>query len=507
MEPKESKDNKSLRMRERKNQYLKDAAAGEIHKTVRRVRERELGLGAELAEAARAAFPDQWKAQVDFVIDRMDMLAGIGRHRRMSFRSVKSYRERLKSVDGHMKRLNMRPGDLVSLTARQVERLFIELIAEGLSAKHLANLNTAVRRLCVWLNKPDLCPPLKYFTDDVSRITTSNYASRPKDWGLDTELAEELIKEVGEICVYTACHLRLAGAFGLRVEEALSAKPEEMIRYGSLHILAGTKGGRSRVVPIETDRQRMVLAEALELADSNPHGLIGPSRRRSMKQAKWHLYNVLKEVGLTKADKGLVAHGLRHGYAQECYKALTGTDTPVRGGLVLEKSQDKRVRKELAFRLGHSRTDIVSAYIGTHKGVSRFKSANIKRLIKVLDKDDVLMELAKRADARGVYVCAGHADGQQVEKRDTVTIGVDADQSKVWAVAREISWRVTDLLGCSLTAVAPLEAIGGNVARLELHGLVPVDPSRAAPTVQNSIDAIKALRKPNDPSGPVAGFQ
>lgn len=471
----EPKNLKNSRMRERKNQYLKDAAAGGLHKTVQRVKDRELGQGVELAEAARVSFPGQWKAQIDYLIYRSHMYAGIGRNRRMSLKSVKTYRERLKSLYGHMNRLNMQPGDLLSLTGRQVERVFLHLIEEGRSARYLSNLNTAVRRLCVWLNKPDACPPLKYFTDEKWRITSSTYATRPKDWDLDTDQLEEVIKKVSEVCVFTACHLKMSGAFGMRVEEALCAKPDEMIRYGSLHIVAGTKGGLSRIVPIETDRQREVLAEALELAGSNPYGLIGPARRVTLVQAKNRFYYVMERAGLTKDDKGIVAHGLRHSYARDVYRSIAGTDTPIRGGAVLSKEQDKVVRKELAFRLGHRRPSIVSAYVGTHRGLSIFKSANIKRLIQVLDKDPVLMELSKRVGAKGVYVCAGHAEGQEVGKMDTVTIGLDVDPSKVWSVQRLMAERVTELMGCRLTNISPMEAIGNDVPRLELLGLVGND--------------------------------
>lgn len=471
----ETSGNKDERRRERMNEFKRDVVAGSVHASIRRIESKEMGKGVLAAQEAKRMYPGQLRAQIDYFIDHMDMAAGIGRKRRLSTQSVSDYRARSNTVVTHMWDLNMHPTDLLSITPRQMARVFEEMIERGLSASYLANLNTTWRRIGIWLNKPELCPPLKYLTDEKEKITRSMHDRMPKDWDEDPHLADELLQQVEEKCKYTAAQLKLAGAFGLRVEEALCAQPEKMIRSDSLYIIKGTKGGRPRMVPIETDKQRAVLAEALELASMNRRGLVAGKTHLTLRQAKNRFYTVMREVGVTRKETGLVAHGLRHGYARDSYKLLAGVESPVRGGPVIDKKKDSAVRQELAFRLGHSRKSIVAAYVPTHRGLTMYRAKNIKRLIEVLDKDRVLTELVKKAGAKAVYVCGPLAEGNRMEKNATVVIGIDAEQPLEMAVQSAVADRVTTLLGCNLTVVTMHASIKSDVPRLELLGLVEND--------------------------------
>ncbi|MCD6047744.1 MAG: hypothetical protein K0S08_1391 [Gammaproteobacteria bacterium] len=72
----------------------------------------------------------------------------------------------------------------------------------------------------------------------------------------------------------------------------------------------------------------------------------------------------LQKIGLKDA------HGLRHAYAQKCYKELTGWEAPINGGPTykeLTKEQkiiDYQIRLVLSERLGHSRAAILKNYCG-----------------------------------------------------------------------------------------------------------------------------------------------
>ena len=63
-------------------------------------------------------------------------------------------------------------------------------------------------------------------------------------------------------------------------------------------------------------------------------------------------------------------HGLRHAYAQQRYKELTGWEAPINNGpkqkeLSAEQKQiDYRARLILTEELGHSRTQITVNYLG-----------------------------------------------------------------------------------------------------------------------------------------------
>jgi hypothetical protein len=72
----------------------------------------------------------------------------------------------------------------------------------------------------------------------------------------------------------------------------------------------------------------------------------------------------LQKIGLKNA------HGLRHAYAQKCYKGITGWEAPINGGPTykeLTKEQkiiDYQIKLVLSERLGHSRAAILKNYCG-----------------------------------------------------------------------------------------------------------------------------------------------
>lgn len=72
----------------------------------------------------------------------------------------------------------------------------------------------------------------------------------------------------------------------------------------------------------------------------------------------------LKRAGISKA------HGLRHGYAQERYRELTGWAAPHAGGPKSselspeQKAQDQAARMVISGELGHGREEITAVYLG-----------------------------------------------------------------------------------------------------------------------------------------------
>ena len=155
--------------------------------------------------------------------------------------------------------------------------------------------------------------------------------------------------------------LELQRAFGLRREEALKFRPNYADRGDRLVLKASwTKGGKSRVIPIRTDEQRKVLRRVWQLVGNN--SLI-PTERSYIQHLRVYVRQIMN-AGLSKM------HGLRHAYAQERYRELTGWSCPLAGG---PKSQslspndrriDKAARLTISHELGHVREQIVSIYIG-----------------------------------------------------------------------------------------------------------------------------------------------
>ena len=73
--------------------------------------------------------------------------------------------------------------------------------------------------------------------------------------------------------------LELQRAFGLRMKEAALLKPHVADKENYLAVNWGTKGGRDRVVPIQNDYQRDVLARAKAMLE-NPNSSMIPKEIR-----------------------------------------------------------------------------------------------------------------------------------------------------------------------------------------------------------------------------------
>ncbi|MEO8964713.1 MAG: phage integrase N-terminal domain-containing protein, partial [Gammaproteobacteria bacterium] len=125
---------------------------------------------------------------------------------------------------------------------------------------------------------------------------------------------------------YVRASLELQRVFGLRREESLKIKPHVADKGDKLELLSSwCKGGRGRVIPIRTEDQRYWLEQAKNLAVKFNHSLI-PENKNYIRQR----YVYEKQV----ARAGLKnMHGLRHAYAQQRYKELTGWEAPINGGL------------------------------------------------------------------------------------------------------------------------------------------------------------------------------
>ena len=118
---------------------------------------------------------------------------------------------------------------------------------------------------------------------------------------------------------------QLQRAFGLRMREAALLKFHAADKGAYLAVNWGTKGGRDRVIPIETDYQ---------------HGI---SRK-----------------------KGITSHSLGHERLNEIYHHITGQLSPVKNQnhQKVNASLDQLARQEIAEVAGHCCPSIASAYVG-----------------------------------------------------------------------------------------------------------------------------------------------
>ena len=155
--------------------------------------------------------------------------------------------------------------------------------------------------------------------------------------------------------------LELQAAFGLRREEAIKFTPAYADRGDRVRIKASwAKGGRAREIPIWNEGQRAVLDAARRLAGGR--SLIPGGRSYAAHRKVYERQT--DAAGLSRM------HGLRHGFAQARYEALTGWKAPAAGGPrrrslgPARRRIDTAARMKIARELGHGRREIASVYLG-----------------------------------------------------------------------------------------------------------------------------------------------
>lgn len=242
------------------------------------------------------------------------------------------------------------------------EKHLLALVAswreKKLSAATLQSRLSILRVFTSWIGKDGLVRGHEhYFPDQQARRTYK--AKVDKSW---TSVGIEIEVKIAEISAYdhhVGMQLKLIHAFGLRRKEAVMIKPNRADKGVYLAVGDGTKGGRDRVVQIDTDYKRAVLDEA-KLMAGTPDGRISDSSL-SLPAALDRYSNVVRKFGLTKNELGVTGHGLRAQYACDRYEALTVKPPPVRGG---DGNDDELARLNVAEDLGHSRSRVTSAYYG-----------------------------------------------------------------------------------------------------------------------------------------------
>ena len=230
---------------------------------------------------------------------------------------------------------------------------------------------SVLRYLAEVINRPDLKQHIDEYAErkiKEHRKALAHYG-KPREkraWSIQDERVATALLRIIEKDSLVALQLTLQHAFGLRVRESFRLRPAESYHAGSrLELTRGTKGGRPRTVPVETEEQRKLLEHALEVAE-----LIGGSMMpREYSETSWrhHYYCVLRDCGFTRQDLGITSHGLRHDYAQRMYKKVSGMEAPVNSGTRYTDGEtgqaDLVARLEVAEALGHGRYDITRHYL------------------------------------------------------------------------------------------------------------------------------------------------
>jgi hypothetical protein len=239
-----------------------------------------------------------------------------------------------------------------SLKGKHVVALVARWKAEGISPGTMKNRMAQLR----WVAEKNGTPKIMAASNDAYGIANRVYVTNvSKARTLDSERLARMSD------LYSPMSLKLQSAFGLRRKESIMMRAAWADRGDRLVLQANwTKGGRAREIPIRTAEQRQVLDEAKQLAGK---GSLIPNGMRYVDQLR-RFEAQCRKVGIDHV------HGLRHRYAQERYRELTGWECPANGGPTSrqltpeQKRIDREARTTITQELGHERLQVLATYLG-----------------------------------------------------------------------------------------------------------------------------------------------
>lgn len=166
-----------------------------------------------------------------------------------------------------------------------------------------------------------------------------------------------------------AAILMLAREFGMRSEEAskadLNRLSKEASTLGKINVQDGTKGGRSapRWVPV-TDTGRAALQAAIDARPEGSRNLLAPGES----YADWRAGELRAGRDMLHSHGARGFHDARAAFACERYAVLTGHQAPaVTGTRGADRPTDRMAREVIAHELGHGRSDVTRAYVGSSR--------------------------------------------------------------------------------------------------------------------------------------------
>lgn len=277
-------------------------------------------------------------------------------NREGSYASQSDRRKILKHIASEISAGGYKIRHIKGLKQKHVRYLNDHWKESGLSVGTIKNRNATLRWLCHKMNKRDLMP------SNASLKTGSrvHVAQTNKAISLTAE-------QLGKITSYRVIvQLKLQEHLGLRREEAIKIQPHVADKGSHIELQASwCKGGRPRIVPVDSPEARYWLNEAKKVAHRRGESMAGFAT--SYKAAK-ELYNKqVQRAGIKNP------HGLRHAYAQKQFKEQLGIEAPINGGpqkskfSESDKEEIHKARMKISEALGHSRLNITSTYLGSNR--------------------------------------------------------------------------------------------------------------------------------------------
>ena len=267
--------------------------------------------------------------------------------------------------------LGYRLDEPANLKPKHLEALVKHWEKDEQSPATIQNKISVFRVFSGWIGKAGMIKEAESYVETPGAATRTYVATEPKGWTANS-VPLELIKSVEAFDARVGLQLRTCLTYGLRMKEAIELKPHRSDKGDYLVITDGTKGGRARVVPLDTPEKRELLEQCKKMVGHAKNAFMGDPEH-TLLQNKNRFYYVMKKFGITKDQCGVTAHGLRHEYVNGRYEELAGGKSPVEGGAIARDNPelDHSVRTIIAEEVGHTRPSIVSCYTGSGRTVTK----------------------------------------------------------------------------------------------------------------------------------------
>lgn len=235
---------------------------------------RETGSGQKVLARVEKLHPGDPHRQVGAFFQEFIIPSATGRKRTVSIKTEELYVVQMQVMVRQLSDLNMALQNLSEFSSRHVHALTRHYESEGLSSSSLQKKNTVLRRFGTWIGKPDMTPRLADMVVDPTRAKRSYSALESKAWTSNGVDPEEVIRRVEAESMVTGLQMRIQHAFGLRPREVVMLKPQTADQGRGLFVTDGTKGGRARMVPIDSPLKRALIEKAKVYAATNPRGVL-----------------------------------------------------------------------------------------------------------------------------------------------------------------------------------------------------------------------------------------
>lgn len=399
-------------------------------------RHRGAGAGVNVLMRVQKAHPGDPKKQLAAFLRDFVIMSGTGRLRPVSAITSTRYTDNLMKVIDDLRAERAAIKNLSELGKPHVLRLIGAWVRDGQSEGTIQNKVTYLRRFLIFLGKENLIPRGVRFKDwlienDVQPPGPRSIVARTsKAWNERGVNVYEIVKKVEGFCQFTAIHLEMQVAFGLRMKESLQIIPAVADRGTVLSVVWGTKGGLPREVRFDEEEglanwQRDVLERAKVMAAQNRKGTLSVPGKTLM-QSIDHFYYVMRKFNISRKGLGVTAHGLRHQFAARRYQQIAGFGAPVTahapGNSSIVAEVDLAARAELSRELGHFRPSITQAYTGSFRMRKKDENKCVEGYIEITERNPNFWYAMEPFEIERTWLAGKFASGEPVNPSDKMRL-------------------------------------------------------------------------------------